>query len=186
MGNSDNEDKEDKDIKNIIFPGQEETRDEVRRKAIGRIIKRPRKAPERRPAPPEDVRAIREGVEEIVDNTELLQIIASRLLDIQDTVIATTEILDPHFDEDYIYVNQTVWPRKSFDINILERIGHSEPHGWIKKDTPEGTLNVQINGQEDVELFGADELEPESLLLKDVEFSVPSDSGTQSFRAMFW
>lgn len=186
MSNSDNEDKEDKDIKNIIFPGEEETQDEVRRKAIGRIIKRPRRAPERRVVPPEDITRIREDIEDIRDNTELLQLILTRLVNIQDTVIATTEILDPHFDEDYIYLRQDVWPRNAFSINIQERVGHSEPHGWVKKDTPEGTLNVQINGQEDVELFGIDEFEPESLLLKDVEFSVPSDAGTQSFRAMFW
>ncbi len=168
----------------FIFPGEEEPSREVRRKAIGQPVKRPKPRPPERFRPP-DIREIRAGVGEIVDNTELLQIVVSRLVDLQDTVIATARQQDLHYDDDYLYLKKTVSKDNPVSINVLSRAGHAHRHGWFRKDTAEGTIKLEINGQEDIDVGGLETLNAEGLKVEDIDITTGTTQSLE-FRLMLW
>lgn len=173
----------------VIFPGLEETREEVRELAVGPAAVSKTVTGRHPPNIPRPVVGkitdIQRNVGEIVDNTALLQILISRLKDVQDILVAIGTRTDLTYSRDYVFVSQTVTSGTSRELDVSTRLGRLGRRGWLKKDTPTGQLLVAINGQKQIEVNNTEKLELDFIEVSSIEISTESTSNL-AFRLLSW
>lgn len=169
----------------FVFPGEPESREEVRSKILG-------EPPVGRTHPPSVPKPsvgrggqIADELRAIEDNTSLLQVIASRVNDLQSLLVTIGQRIDLSYHDDYLFSTGSVSSGNAKDIDVSSRLGRLGRRGWVKKETADGTLEVELNGGKAIELKGRETLDLDFLQLESITFSTGADESI-SWRLLEW
>ncbi len=173
----------------LIFPGREESKEEVREKVVGPTAISEAVAGRHPPAIPRPevgrLTDITRGVEQIVDNTALLQALLSRVNDIQQLLVILGVRTDLTYHRDYVFSSSNVTSGTVRSLEVSQRLNRLSRRGWFKKDTPTGTINLSINGEKKIEVNGLETLSLDFLEISSIEVSTDSTS-TLNYRLLVW
>lgn len=172
-----------------IFPGKPETSEEIRDLIVG-------------PPPLSDIIAgrhppsvsrpdvgraaeISRQIQEILDNTELLQSLLSRTANIQEILVAMARRVDLGYQKDYVFSAASVDKSNPRTIDVSSRLNRLGRRGWFKKDTSTGTIEIEINGGQKINIEDLEKIDLDFLELSTIKITTESESKI-NYRLLSW